>query len=90
MIGEYHIAHVSDFDDSLHCGNLARMIQFPYPPSRPDPLMSRPVEQAISFCLVYLLFLSLVLLALPQKLMRRVIQIAFHLRSRSRIDGEIR
>ncbi len=49
------------------------------PPPRPIDAPG-PVEQAILFCLVYFLFLSLVLLVLPRKWMRRVIQIAFHLR----------
>jgi len=39
-----------------------------------------PVEQALSFCFVYLLLLSLVLLVIPKKWMRRLIHIAFHSR----------
>lgn len=42
------------------------------------------------FCIAYLLLVSLVLLALPHKWLRRVIQVAFHLRDDSRIDGEVR
>lgn len=49
---------------------------------------SSPVEQVFAFCIAYLLALSLVLLALPQKWLRRIIQIALGLRDNSKIDGE--
>ncbi len=57
--------------------------QYPPPPGPID--VPGPVEQAILFCLVYFLFLSLVLLVLPKRWMRRVIQIAFRLRG-SRVE----
>ena len=67
------------------------ILQFPYPPPSSDPVdFPGPIEQALSFCVVYLLLLSVGLLALPQKWSRRVVQIALHLRSDSRIDGEVR
>jgi hypothetical protein len=47
------------------------------------------MEQVFLFCIAYLLLLSLALLALPQKWVRRMAQIAFHLRD-SGIDGEVR
>jgi len=53
-------------------------MQLPMPPLPLEP--PGPAEQVFSFCIAYLLLLSLVLLALPQKWMRRVIEIAFHLR----------
>ena len=48
-------------------------MQLPLPP--PSDVAPGPVEP-ISFCVVYLLFLSLALLVLPKKWMRRLIQIA--------------
>ncbi len=54
-------------------------MQFP-PPLPLEP--PGPVEQVFSFCLAYFLLLSVVLLALPQKWVRRLIQIAFHLPER--------
>jgi hypothetical protein len=65
-------------------------MQVPFSPRPGGPVqLPGPMEQVIAFCLVYLLFLSLVLIVLPQKLMDRVIQIAFHLRTR-RIAGKLR
>ena len=65
-------------------------MQIPYPPP-PGPIdIPGPVEQVFSFCVVFLLLLSMVLLVLPRKWLRRVIQVAFHLRGDSRIDGEVR
>ena len=65
------------------------IFEFPYPP--PGPIdVPGTTEQVFLFCLAYLLLLSLVLLALPQKWMRRLIRIALHLRGDGRIDGEIR
>jgi hypothetical protein len=49
-----------------------------------------PMEQMFGFCIAYLLVLSLLLLALPEKWMRRVIQIALHLGGGSKIGGEVR
>ncbi len=54
-------------------------MQIPFPP--PEPIdVPGPVEQVLLFGLAYLLLLSLALLVLPKKLVRRVIQIAFHKR----------
>jgi hypothetical protein len=63
-------------------------MQLPMPPSPLEP--PGPIEQALSFCVVYLLLLSVGLLALPQKWAHRIVQIALHLRGDSRIDGEVR
>ncbi len=65
------------------------ILQFPPPPSEPVDLPG-PIEQAFSFCVLYLLLLSVGLLVLPQKWAHRIVQIALHLRGDSRIDGEIR
>jgi hypothetical protein len=64
-------------------------MQIPFPPPRGHVELPGPVEQAFSFCLVYLLLLSMILLVLPKTWMRRVIQIAFHLRTTS-IAGKSR
>ncbi len=53
-------------------------MQLPIPPLPLEP--PGPVEQVFSFCIAYLLLLSLVLLVLPQKWMRRIVQIAFYKR----------
>jgi hypothetical protein len=47
-------------------------MQVPFSPPPGSPVqLPGPMEQVIAFCLVYLLFLSLVLIVLPQKLMDR-------------------
>jgi hypothetical protein len=67
----------------------AKML-YQYPASPLGPVdVSGPVEQMVAFCVVYLLLLSIVLLALPEKWAGRLIQVAFHLRS-EKVDGEIR
>jgi hypothetical protein len=56
------------------------------------PLALEPpghAEQAFEFCIVYFVLCSVALLLLPKRWMRRLIQVAFHLRSDSRIDGEV-
>jgi hypothetical protein len=63
-------------------------MQIPMPPSPLEP--PGPLDQVFAFCIAYLLLLSVGLLALPQKLARRVVQIALHLRGDSRLDGEVR
>lgn len=64
-------------------------MQLPMPPSPLEP--PGPVEHAfVAFCIAYFVLLSLVLLVLPQKLMRRIIQIAFHACGESRTDGDVR
>lgn len=62
---------------------------YQYPPP-PGPIEAPgSVEQVFLFCLAYLLLLSLGLLALPQRLTQRIIQIAFRLR-RDSMDGGVR
>ncbi len=56
-------------------------MQLSMPPSPLEP--PGPVEQMFLFSIAYLLLLALVLLALPQKWTRRIVQIAFRLRGDS-------
>lgn len=52
-------------------------MQLPYPPP-PGPVdIPGPTEYAFAFCIAYFALLSLVLFALPQKWVYRIIQIAF-------------
>jgi hypothetical protein len=55
-------------------------MQLPIPPLPLEP--PGPVEQVFLFCIAYFLLLSVVLLALPQKLTRRIVQVALHLPER--------
>lgn len=59
-------------------------MQLPIPPLPLEP--PSPVERVFGFCIAYLLVLSLVLLTLPQRWLRRVIQVDL----RGGIDGEAR
>ncbi len=52
-------------------------MQLPFPPP-PGPIDVGPVEQVFAFSIAYLLLLSLVLLALPQKWLRQIVRVAFH------------
>jgi len=52
----------------------------PIPPLSGDLPVPDAVQQVFTFCVCYLFLLSLLLLVVPQKWMRRVVQIALHLR----------
>jgi len=80
--------------DNDECGTLDErgkmLYQYPLPPP-PGPMDSPgSVEQVFVFCIAYFVLLSLALLLLPQKWMRRVIQVAFRLHGDSRMDEEVR